>query len=178
MAEFKAAFQKMLIHEGGYSNDPDDLGGETYQGIARAMHSNWHGWLLIDKHKNKTGFPSSLDEDAELKKEIDLFYWTNFWFPINADRIQNQSIANSIFDFGVNAGIKTSVRLVQEIIGAEVDGLMGLQTLNRLNSFDYNHFLSAFIVAKITHYIHLVEKYPANKKYLYGWIIRALSFNE
>jgi lysozyme family protein len=142
------------------------------------MHSNWPGWLLIDKHKNKTGFPSTLDEDAELKNEIDLFYWSNFWFPINADRIQNQSMANSIFDFGVNAGIKTSVRLAQKIIGAEVDGIIGEQTLSRLNSFDRSHFLSAFIVAKITHYINLVKKRPANKKYLYGWIIRALSFND
>jgi len=178
MAEFQEAFQKMLMHEGSYCNDPDDLGGETYQGIARAIHSTWPGWTIIEKHKHKTGFPSSLDEDAELKKEIDLFYWTNFWFPINADRIQNQSMANSIFDFGVNTGITTSVKLAQEIIGAEVDGIIGEQTLNRLNSFDRSHFLSAFTVAKIAYYLTRVKKYPANNKYLYGWITRALSFND
>lgn len=178
MVKFQEAFQKMLIHEGRYSNDPDDLGGETYKGISRAMHGTWPGWDIIDKYKNNTGFPSILDEDAELKKEIDLFYWTNFWFPINADRILNQSMANSIFDFGVNAGVKTTVRLLQEIIGAEVDGIMGSQTLNRLNAFDCNHFLSAFTVAKITYYINLVQKHSANNKYLFGWINRALSFND
>lgn len=29
MAEFKIALQKTFAYEGGYSNDPDDLGSET-----------------------------------------------------------------------------------------------------------------------------------------------------
>lgn len=39
----------MLIHEGGYSNDPIDLGGETYKGIARNAHPNWQGDYLSIK---------------------------------------------------------------------------------------------------------------------------------
>jgi lysozyme family protein len=117
MAEFKTAFQKMLIHEGGYVNDPDDQGGETYKGISRTMHKNWSGWGIIDKFKNKFGFPATLDMSAELQNQIELFYRTNFWSPLNADHISNQSIADSIFDFSVNAGVITSVRLAQSIVG-------------------------------------------------------------
>jgi len=40
MAKFNLAFSKMLFHEGGYVNDPDDLGGETYKGIARNSHGS------------------------------------------------------------------------------------------------------------------------------------------
>lgn len=103
MAKFNIAFQKMLSYEGGYVNDPDDRGGETYKGIARASHGNWPGWRIIDKYKANPDFPSLLAKDIDLQQDVDQFYWTNFWVPLNADRIQNQSMAEAIFDFGVNA---------------------------------------------------------------------------
>jgi Putative secretion activating protein len=177
MAEFKIALQKTLTYEGGYSNDPDDMGGETYKGISRAAHSNWAGWTIIDKYKGKPGFPSILDKDAELQKEIEVFYWTNFWLPAKVYNIQNQPIADSVFDFAVNAGIQTSVRMTQSIVGSIADGIIGDQTLSKLNAFDPSLFLASFTIAKIKHYITIIQKRPANKKYLYGWISRALEYS-
>lgn len=178
MAEFNIAFEKMLSHEGGYSNDPDDSGGETYKGISRAHHKNWSGWSRIDKYKGKPDFLSIIDKDDLLQNEIEEFYRSNFWSPLNADQISNQTIANSIFDFGVNAGIATSVRLIQSIIGTKADGIIGEQTVKRLNSIDFSYVQAAFTVAKMEYYIHIIKQRPTNKKYLYGWIIRALEFNE
>ncbi len=178
MAEFKTAFQKTLNHEGGYVNDPDDFGKETYKGISRASHNNWSGWAIIDNYKAKSGFPSMLDNDFELQKQVELFYLYEFWLLLKADQIANQTTANSIFDFAVNAGIATSVQLVQSIIGTKADGKIGEQTLSKLNSLDFGYFQPAFTVAKITHYISIIQKRPVNKKYLFGWIIRALSFHD
>ena len=39
MADFKIAFEKVLEQEGGYVNDVNDPGGETYKGVARSIHS-------------------------------------------------------------------------------------------------------------------------------------------
>lgn len=177
MAEFKISLQKMLTHEGGYSNDPDDLGGETYKGISRTSHPDWLGWPIIDTHKNKPDFLTILEKDVVLKKDVEVFYWTNFWLPIKAYEIQNQTTADSIFDFAVNAGIKTSARLVQSIVGTKADGIIGDQTLKKLNSLDFGYFQPAFTVGKISHYIAIIQKRPTNKKYLYGWIIRALEYH-
>lgn len=176
MAQFKIAFQKMLIHEGGYSNDPIDLGGETYKGIARNAHPSWSGWTIIDKHKKQSGFPASLDKDTQLQEMIEQFYLTNFWTPLNADNIQSQTSADSIFDFGVNTGVKTSVRLVQTIVGTKTDGIIGKQTLEKLNNYNPLDFQTAFTLAKIKYYIAITKKRPANKKFLYGWITRALDY--
>ena len=177
MAEFKTAFQKMLIHEGDYVNDPEDSGGETYKGVSRVFHRNWPGWAIIDKYKNKSGFPVTLDKNVELQKQLEIFYRTNFWLALNADFISNQDIADSIFDFSVNAGVITSVRLVQSIVGLKADGIIGEQTLKKLNSLDFGYFQPAFTVAKISYYISIIQKRPTNKKYLYGWIVRALELN-
>lgn len=175
MAEFKIAFQKMLAHEGGYSNDPDDLGGETYKGISRKAHKSWFGWALIDKHKGKPDFPATLDKDVELSKKIEQFYLTNFWSPLNANLIANQTNANSLFDFAVNAGITPSARIVQSIVGTKIDGIIGEHTLNKINSMDFGYFQAAFTVTKIEYYMTIIRKRPTNKKFLYGWITRALS---
>ena len=35
MANFEEAYKKTSDFEGGYVNDEDDAGGETYRGIAR-----------------------------------------------------------------------------------------------------------------------------------------------
>jgi type VI secretion system secreted protein VgrG len=38
---FLKAFNTTMTFEGGYANDPDDAGGETYMGISRRYHPDW-----------------------------------------------------------------------------------------------------------------------------------------
>jgi len=178
MAEFKISFQKTLAHEGEYVNDPDDSGKETYRGISRANHGDWKGWSVIDQCKIKSNFPFNLAKVVDLEKQIELFYLYEFWLPLKGDLIANQDTADSIFDFAVNSGIKTTVLIVQSVIGTKMDGIIGEKTLQKLNSLDFGYFQPAFTVAKITHYISIIKKRPTNKKYLYGWIIRALEFSQ
>ena len=175
MASFLPALQKVLAHEGRYVNDPDDPGGETYKGVARAMHSKWSGWVRVDICKNQSGFPANLEKDTELQNEIAQFYQINFWDALCADSIESQLVADSIFDFAVNAGLKTSASLAQMVVEAEPDGVIGPDTLAKINAFDSEHFLAAFTVAKIALYIAIIKKRPESKKYLYGWVCRTIN---
>lgn len=177
MVDFSLAFQLMIANEGGYGNDPDDPGGETYKGIARKMHSKWNGWTTVDLLKRQSGFPANLDKDAELQQDVSNFYRTVFWDPLKGDQMNNQEVANSIFDFAVNAGLSTSASLAQMVIGAKADGVIGPQTIASLNAFDPEHFLAAFTVAKIARYVTIVKKRPTSRKYFYGWVCRALGEN-
>ena len=47
MADFRLAYKKIEAAEGGYVNDPDDKGGETYKGISRKANPDWNGWINI-----------------------------------------------------------------------------------------------------------------------------------
>lgn len=49
---FLKSYDILIKHEGGYVNDPDDKGGETYKGIARKFNPDWKGWKIIDKSSN------------------------------------------------------------------------------------------------------------------------------
>jgi lysozyme family protein len=174
MAEFTKAFQLVIAHEGGYGNDPDDPGGETYKGIARKIFSKWDGWIKIDILKRQTGFPANLDKDVDLQQDVVDFYRVTFWDKMNGDNITNQQVAESVFDFGVNAGLGTSVSLAQMVVQADPDGVIGQQSIEAINGFNPEHFIAAFTVAKIARYISIVKKRPTSQKYFYGWVRRAL----
>ncbi len=177
MANYEQALQWILSHEGGYVNDPDDPGGETYKGVARKMNSKWDGWLVVDMLKRQSGFPANLDKDTELQEAVKSFYQINYWDRIKGDHIQNQEVATSIFDFAVNAGVSTSSSLAQLVVGTTQDGVIGNQSIAQINGFDPEHFIASFTVAKIARYISIVKKRPTSKKYFYGWVCRALGEN-
>lgn len=177
MANFNQAFDLMIAHEGGYVNDPDDPGGETYKGVARKIHSGWLGWHIVDLLKKQSGFPANLEKNAELQDEIVNFYRVNYWDKLNGDQITSQKIAQSIFDFGVNAGVATSAALAQMVVEIQPDGVLGKETVAKINVFDPEHFLAAFTVTKIARYVSICKKRPTSRKYFYGWVVRALGEN-
>jgi lysozyme family protein len=175
MATFETALQKVLKNEGGYVNDPDDPGGETYKGVARKVFSKWDGWEIIDSMKHEGTFPANLDKNDSLQEMISDFYRINFWNKVKGDDITNENVAFAIFDFGVNAGVKTSVSIAQKVVDAKADGIFGSQTLKLINGHDPEMFLASFTLAKIARYISIVQKRPSSKKYFYGWVCRALN---
>lgn len=174
MADFKTAFDLMIGHEGGYVNDPDDPGGETYKGVSRKNWSKWPGWITIDILKRQAGFPANLDRDNELQELVMDFYRVNFWDKIQGDQIGNQEIAGTVFDFAVNAGVSTAISLAQFTAGVKSDGITGKNTLAALNGVKMDFFLAAYTVAKIARYVNIVKKRPSSRKYFYGWVLRAL----
>jgi lysozyme family protein len=134
MADFLTAHKRTAFYEGGYANDKDDAGGETWRGIARTRHPNWPGWFIVDGHKKQPGFHDSLAKDEALQVMVEAFYRANFWNAIHGDDIADQEAANNIYDSAVNIGVAPAIRLAQEALGITVDGVMGPFTINKLNN--------------------------------------------
>ncbi len=174
MANFDHAFELTMKAEGGYVCDPDDPGGETYMGVARSRNPKWGGWIDIDLLKGKPNFPKSLDSDENVQGKVKALYEQNYWDKVQGDKIQNQDVAESIFDFAVNAGPRTSAKLAQLAVEAEPDGIIGENTLAKINQEVPKTFLAVFTLAKIGRYVNIVEKNKTSRKYFYGWIRRTL----
>lgn len=170
MAEFIKAYQGVLQNEGVYSLDPTDTGGETILGISRNNWPLWAGWKIVDRLSS----PKEMATNPELQNLVQQFYLNNFWNPIKGDDIDSQVIASSIFDFAVNSGVKTSVKLAQETVGVTADGIIGANTLRAINSVDERLFIAEFKLAKIGRYCDIVGKNASQLKYLRGWVLRAL----
>ncbi len=174
MAEFELAYQATMAAEGGYVHDPQDPGGETYKGIARTRNPKWPGWVTVDLLKNKSGFPKNLDSSDDLERQVKSLYEVNYWHKIAGDDILDQDIADSIFDFAVNAGPRTSAKLAQMTVRASVDGVVGPNTIEKINQDDPRAFLAVFALSKIGRYVHICEKRPASRKFFFGWVRRSL----
>ena len=52
MAVFEKAFAKTIKAEGGYVNNPNDRGGETYMGVTRKNYPNLKLWIIVDNAKS------------------------------------------------------------------------------------------------------------------------------
>lgn len=174
MADFNLAFNHTMDAEGGYVFDPDDRGGETYKGVARAKNPQWPGWQIIDSLKNRDDFPDCLDDDHQIQSHVQSIYAERYWEVIKGDDIADQSIAESIFDFAVNAGPRTSAKLAQSAVGAVADGFIGPNSLAKLNNTDKRLFLTEFALAKINRYIEICEATSSNRKFFFGWVKRTL----
>ena len=93
MKNFNEIIEQVLEHEGGYVNDPKDLGGETKYGITKRFYPD------IDI-KNLT---------IEQAKDI---YKKDYW-----DRNKVESLPQNLwhiyFDMCVNMGKRTAVKVLQ-----------------------------------------------------------------
>jgi len=156
MADFEVAILKVIKHEGGYVNDPKDSGGETKYGISKRAYPN-------------------LDIKNLTLQNAKAIYKKDYWDRIKGDLIKSQEIAESIFDFAVNAGVKTASKMAQLVLDVKPDGIIGPKTLKALNNFNKDLFIASFTLAKIARYVYLCERNPKNRKFFYGGVRRALS---
>lgn len=125
---FLEAIEIVLANEGGYSNHPKDPGGETYKGISRVHHPDWHGWETLDKLEGKNADLTLLD------LAVRVFYRKNFWEPAGCDLMPSM-LATVMFDAAVLTGVGKAVKMLQNIIGVTPDGVFGSRTAKALAEY-------------------------------------------
>lgn len=187
MANFLMAFEKTMGHEGGYSLDPDDAGGETYRGVSRRYHPEWEGWKVIDDVKSNPDFPRILDSLPQLQDAIRAFYQRYYWDINSLSAFESQAIAEEMFDTGVNMGRNRAAKFLQESLNylnrngrsyddLVVDGVIGPATLKALSFILYHNeemlLLKILNVLQGSFYLDYMRRKPSQEKYMRGWFNR------
>ena len=105
MLDLHAAFDRLMDHEGGYVNDPNDPGGETKYGV------------------RKRSYP---DEDIPnmTRERAKVLFRRDFWDRINGDKLPD-GVAWQMADFAYHSGPETAVRYLQRALGVADDGHWG-----------------------------------------------------
>lgn len=186
MAQFSIAYRKTSFHEGSWANHPSDRGGETFRGIARKRWQNWEGWVIIDRLKKESDFPNNLETDPDLGNLVVKFYHDNFWTQINGDAIQQQEIADELYDTGVNMGTTFSVKILQNSLNilnknqqlykdiAE-DGKLEQGTLGAISALlgtrKLELLLKVMNLAQGCKYLQLLQD-PTQETFALGWMNR------
>lgn len=198
MSAFRLAYDKTLGHEGGYSFDPNDRGGETYKGISRVNFPKWGGWLIIDHIKENTSrvdLEKTLNSDASLQMMVERLYLDYFWTALKLDSF-DQDIASEIFDTAVNQGLKTAAKYLQQALNllnnnqrhfsniAE-DGSIGPGTLKAYEAYmltsrfpgrsedrNIRMLLKVMNGLQFERYADICRATEGQEIYLYGWVNR------
>jgi len=176
MASYQLFEPILLKQEGFYAKKKNDSGGETWEGIARNKYPDWAGWAIVDSYKNNSDFPHVLRSDTALQVLVDHFYEVTFWNELEGDQIQNQSVANFMGDWGVNAGLSIPIKHAQLLIGVASDGKMGPLTLAALNAQDNAEFFSKLQQSRLVFYDAVVAAHPEDEEFMSDWITRTKSF--
>jgi len=158
-ATFGNIIKVVLEHEGGYSDDKLDRGGETRYGISKRAHPE------VDI-KNLT-----IDGALDIYRRL-------YWIPSKAERLK-PDLRLPYFLFVVNAGQGTAVKILQKACNAKlwrderivVDGRIGKMTIRASKPLEEDR-LRAYIML---YYAKLVIKKPTQERFWYGWYKRVLS---
>lgn len=93
------------------------------------------------------------------------------------DRIPDELLRAHLVDFGVHSGPMVAIMKLQGIVGADVDGTLGPDTLGRLSTQDPPTVRKRLVAERIRLIGRVVVKDPKNQlKNLNGWLTRALEF--
>ncbi|MEM7017774.1 MAG: glycosyl hydrolase 108 family protein [Pseudomonadota bacterium] len=173
MADFYKFAATLLKHEGGFVDDPDDLGGATNKGVTLRTFQGVAKPIL--------GVEPTLENLKALTDEQALkIYKARYWDKIRGDEFELQELADIVFDFYVNAGANAS-KLLQATLndmGAEigVDGGIGPATMAALKMRDQIEVYRLYKEGRANYYHRLVRRIPSQKKFLKGWLNRVNSF--
>lgn len=143
ISQFDLAYEFTKKWEGGYVFDPTDPGGETNRGITDKRDGKTDG--LVDVDANGVGDVSVKELTEEDAKTI---YRRDYYDILSLD---NRSVdwAVAIFDTCVNCGLARTALWLED-----------------------SQDVASFLEHRKKHYETLVQKRPALKKYLKGWMNR------
>jgi lysozyme family protein len=177
---FDDCFRELVLIEGGYANDPRDRGGETMYGITQAV-ARAHGY---------TGPMASLD-----LAQARTIYKRAYWDALRLDEVAQlaPSVAQELFDTGVNMGTGVAGRFLQTALNAlnrggadypdlDPDGRIGPATVTALGSFlrvrgqaGRTVLLRALNGLQAARYLQIAASDQAQESFLYGWLLNRVA---
>jgi lysozyme family protein len=168
MVDFKPAFAFVLQHEDSTRSGKVDAGGRTRFGIAEKFHPDLPEEFF-------TGSTEVALAEAEKIEERE------YWEAMRLDGLENQNVANKLFDMGVNMGVRQAAVYAQRAANAMVasdarvaeDGVIGPRTLAAINAVDPIAYYQLLCELSAAHYRHLAAVNPAQAVNLKGWMKRA-----
>lgn len=168
MADFKTYAPFLSSWEGGYANNKNDKGGETYRGVTIAT------WTAYCKRKSI---------NAPLKKmsqaQWEEIMTSGYWDAVHASDLRSQSVANQVADFAVNAGVNRAAVTLQQAVNSanhdtalKVDGIVGAKTLAAANALNAATLYWTFRELRTNYYKSLASKSAKQATFLKGWLRR------
>ena len=101
---------------------------------------------------------------------------------MNLSDIDDQDIADCVFDCAVNCGVGVAGKFLQQGINSQinnsaanglvVDGVVGADTLNAYLGCNKTELLNEIVELRVAYYNAIAAKHPSDGEFLKGWLNR------
>ncbi len=164
MAEAKILMPFIKKWEGGFVNDPNDLGGTTNMGITLSTYT---------EYCRKKGYPKPTVirlKNISESEWLDIFR-IMYWDKWKADKINSQSVANILVDWLWNSGTY-GIKIPQALVNVPNDGIVGPKTISAINAQNPRELFDRIKIARFDFIDSICKSRPANERYRRGWMNR------
>lgn len=144
MSNFENCLKPLLEDEGGNDNDPHDPGGRTSRGI---LQSEYNRYRHRHNEPPRDVWTASDEEVADI-------YETEYWDVLQCNNLA-AGVDYCVFDYGVNSGTSRAAEVLQRIIGAEVDGIVGPETIRMASAISAATIINAMSSERLSFLGHL-----------------------
>ena len=157
---FDAYIERVLAHEGAYSDDRSDPGNWTGGRVGSGVLKGTKYGIAANTYPNLDIRNLTRDQAVEI-------YRRDFWEASQADELPG-AVAYSALDGAVNSGPRRSIQWLQAAAGVADDGLWGPVTAEAVACTDPNDLLLRYNAARLD-FMTRLRNWPDHGR---GWARR------
>ena len=158
---YAMSLKAVLVHEGGYVNNPKDPGGMTNLGCTKTVWEEHCGHPVDEKRMR-----------ALTPVDVAPLYKTKYWDKICGDDLPI-GVDYVVFDAAINSGPGRAAKWLQFCVGATVDGAIGRGTLQAVSSKDEKQLINDYCA----HRLEYLKALPTWGTFGKGWERRVKEVN-
>lgn len=141
------AFDRVIGHEGGFQNDPNDPGNWTKGKIGQ-------GELKGTKFGIAAASYPHVDIENLTLDQAKIIYYNDWWKKLNMSRFR-PAMAYQMFDAAINHGSHNANRMLQRAVGVKDDGIIGPITMAAYREISIDNCLLRFLAERLEFFTRL-----------------------
>lgn len=157
---FDKAFELLIGHEGGYTQNPKDAGNWTGGKVGVGVNKGTKYGIAANSYPN-------LDIKNLTLNQAKAIYKRDYWDKVKGDQLQPE-LAFHVFDMAVNSGVARGIKLLQKTVGTGEDGIIGPKTLTAASAMNVNQAVQVYNANRLQFYTSLSSFSTFGK----GWVNR------
>jgi len=160
-ANFDKSLAAVLVHEGGFVNNPKDPGGMTNLGCTKTTWEEHCGHSVDEKTMR-----------ALTPQDVGPLYRQKYWNKVCADDLP-AGVDYVVFDAAINSGPGRAAKWLQTCAGVTADGVIGSKTLEAVRAKDAKKLINDYCAYRLA-YLQMLQTWQTFGK---GWERRVKEVN-
>ena len=161
-ANYIESLQAVLVHEGGFVNNPKDPGGMTNLGCTKATWEEYCGKPVDEKTMR-----------GLTVIDVMPLYKSKYWDKVCADDMP-MGVDYVVFDAAINSGPGRAAKWLQACVNTYADGIIGEKTLQAVRNKDPKELINNYCAYRLA-YLKMLQNWETFGK---GWERRVKEVNQ